>query len=145
MIIRRYVKVKITVINGTEKHGVTYRMKEMFLDLFRNDSIITEYYLPGDCPNFCAGCTACFLKGQEHCKDAEYVQKIEKSMLEADVLEVENRDCAWRAYYDFDEGPADFSDYFIAQINKVRGAPITVTFDENALKHRLFKIPNAQF
>jgi len=27
----------------------------------------------------------------------------------------------------------------------VRGAPITVTFDENALKHRLFKIPNAQF
>ena len=86
MIIRRYVKVKITVINGTEKHGVTYRMKEMFLDLFRNDSIITEYYLPGDCPNFCAGCTACFLKGQEHCKDAEYVQKIEKSMLEADLL-----------------------------------------------------------
>ena len=75
----------------------------------------------------------------------EQLLAVVKSMLEADVIEVENRDCAWRAYYDFDEGPADFSDYFIAQINKVRGAPITVTFDENALKHRLFRTPNAQF
>ena len=27
--------MKITVINGTEKHGVTYRLKEMFLVAFR--------------------------------------------------------------------------------------------------------------
>ena len=78
--------MKITVINGTEKHGVTYRMKEMFLNEFRNDAEITEYYLPKDCPNFCAGCTACFLKDQHLCKDAEYIQKIEKSLLEADLL-----------------------------------------------------------
>ena len=38
--------MKITVINGTEKHGVTYRMKEIFLEQFRDDSEITEYYLP---------------------------------------------------------------------------------------------------
>ena len=34
--------MKITVINGTEKHGVTYRLKEVFLDQLRNDSDITE-------------------------------------------------------------------------------------------------------
>ena len=71
--------MKITVINGTEKHGVTYRMKEMFLVPFKDTAEITEYYLPKDCPNFCAGCTACFLKDQHLCKDAEYIQKIERS------------------------------------------------------------------
>ena len=47
--------MKITVINGCEKKGVTYRLKEAFLDSFRNDAEITEFYLPRDCPNFCAG------------------------------------------------------------------------------------------
>ena len=42
--------MKITVINGTEKHGVTYRMKEMFLEPFRDNADITEYYLPKDGP-----------------------------------------------------------------------------------------------
>ncbi|MBR6223030.1 MAG: flavodoxin family protein [Lachnospiraceae bacterium] len=78
--------MKITVINGTEKHGVTYRMKEMFLEEFKNDAEITEYYLPKDCPNFCVGCTTCFLKDEHLCKDAEYIQRIERSLLEADLL-----------------------------------------------------------
>ena len=29
--------MKITVINGTEKHGVTYRMKEIFLEEFSEE------------------------------------------------------------------------------------------------------------
>ena len=78
--------MKITVINGTAKHGVTYRMKEIFLEQFRDEAEITEYYLPKDCPAFCAGCMVCFSKGQHLCKDAEFVQKIEKSLLEADLL-----------------------------------------------------------
>jgi len=78
--------MKITVINGTEKHGVTYRMKEIFLEPFRDNADITEYYLPGDGPGFCTGCTACFMKDQNLCRDAEKVQKIEKSLLEADLL-----------------------------------------------------------
>ena len=78
--------MKITVINGTEKHGVTYRMKEIFLEQFRDDAEITEYYLPKDGPGFCMGCTACFRTKQDLCKDAETVQKIEKSLLEADLL-----------------------------------------------------------
>ena len=78
--------MKIAIINGTEKRGVTYRMKEIFLEQFRDDSEITEYYLPGDGPGFCMGCTACFRNNQIRCKDSEKVQKIEKSMLEADLL-----------------------------------------------------------
>ena len=79
-------KMKITVINGTQKHGVTYRLKEIFLEPFRNSAEITEFYLPKDCPDFCCGCTTCFLGDQHKCKDAEYVQKIEKAMFEADLL-----------------------------------------------------------
>ena len=78
--------MNITVINGTEKHCVTYRLKEMFLAEFRNKANITEYYLPKDCPSFCTGCLSCILKGENTCKDAEYIGKIDKSLLEADLL-----------------------------------------------------------
>lgn len=76
----------ITVINGTEKHGVTYRLKEVFLSEFRDKASITEYYLPKDCPNFCKGCISCTIKGENTCKDAEYIGKIDKSLLEADLI-----------------------------------------------------------
>lgn len=78
--------MKITVINGTEKSGVTFRMKEIFLERFKGDAEITEFFLPRDCPGYCTGCIACFSKDERLCKDAEYVQKIEKAMLEADLL-----------------------------------------------------------
>ena len=78
--------MKITVINGTEKHGVTYRLKEMFLVAFRDKANITEYFLPKDCPSFCIGCTNCILKGEKNCKDADHIEKIEKSLLESDLI-----------------------------------------------------------
>lgn len=78
--------MKITVINGTEKHGVTYRIKELFLSEFKEKADITEYYLPKDCPNFCNGCTNCMLRGESSCKDADKISIIEKSLLEADLL-----------------------------------------------------------
>ena len=78
--------MKITVINGTEKKGVTYHLKEIFLEPFRGDAEITEFNLPKDGPGFCIGCTACFRNNQNLCKDAEKVQRIEKALLEADLL-----------------------------------------------------------
>ena len=77
--------MKIVVINGTEKRGVTYKLKEIFLEQFKS-SEITEYYLPKDCPSFCVGCTNCFMKGESNCKDFSYINKIEKSLLEADLI-----------------------------------------------------------
>ncbi len=77
--------MKITVINGTEKHGVTYKLKERFLENFKS-SEITEFYLPKDCPSFCLGCTSCFMRGEDTCKDYSYINAIEKSLLEADLI-----------------------------------------------------------
>lgn len=78
--------MKIAVINGTEKHGVTYRLKEIFLSGFRQTADITEYYLPRDCPDFCTGCTSCISIGEDRCKDADRIGAIEKSLLEADLI-----------------------------------------------------------
>lgn len=78
--------MKITVINGTEKRGVTYKLKEKFLERFKMNSQITEYYLPKDCPDFCSGCASCCLHGEQTCKDYLHVNAIEKSLLEADLI-----------------------------------------------------------
>ena len=78
--------MKITVINGTEKHGVTYRLKEIFLSEFKDKADITEYYLPKDCPDFCIGCTSCILKGEKYCKNTDKISIIETSLLEADLI-----------------------------------------------------------
>ncbi len=78
--------MNITVINGTEKHGVTYRLKDIFLSEFRGKANITEYYLPKDCPVFCNGCTSCMSNGEDTCKDAEKIGNIERSLLEADLI-----------------------------------------------------------
>lgn len=78
--------LKITVINGTEKHGVTYKLKEIFLERFKTRAEITEFYLPKDCPKFCSGCASCCLNGEATCKDFSYIQPIEKALSEADLI-----------------------------------------------------------
>lgn len=77
--------MKIAVINGTEKRGVTSKLKDIFLARFKSAEI-TEYYLPKNCPSFCAGCTNCFMKGENYCKDFIYINAIEKNLIEADLI-----------------------------------------------------------
>lgn len=77
--------MKIVVINGTAVKGVTYRMKEMFLESLHSDNQITEFY-PGDFPGFCTGCKTCFLRGEEKCPHAVKTGPIWEAMLAADLL-----------------------------------------------------------
>lgn len=58
--------MKIAVINGTSIKGVTYTMKEEFLNSLREGNDITEFY-PEEFPDFCTGCKSCFLLGEEKC------------------------------------------------------------------------------
>ena len=78
--------MKVTVINGTEKRGVTFHLKECFLEALGEDVTLTEFFLPRDCPDCCTGCISCFREKEHLCKDAAYVQAIEKAMLGADLL-----------------------------------------------------------
>lgn len=77
--------MRITVINGTPLKGVTYHMKEMFLDHFREGNEITEFY-PADMPPFCVGCKNCFFRGEQLCPHTDKTMPIWESMLESDLL-----------------------------------------------------------
>lgn len=79
-------QMKIAVINGTEKRGVTFRLKELFLTPFRANSEITEFYLPKDCPAFCTGCTMCISSDEHMCKDEIFLAPIRKALDEADLI-----------------------------------------------------------
>lgn len=78
--------MNITVINGTEVRGVTFHLKELFLEAFTGKATITEFYLPKDSPGYCMGCKSCIFRGERKCKDAEAIGKIEAAILEADLL-----------------------------------------------------------
>lgn len=78
--------MKIAVINGTDKKGVTFKLKEMFLDQFRGNAEILEFYLPKDCPTFCTGCTTCFSKGENNCRNSQYSKPIREAIENADLL-----------------------------------------------------------
>ncbi len=78
--------MKVTVVNGTQKHGVTYHLTQAFLEPLRDHAEIVEFYLPRDCAAPCIGCTTCFLKDEHQCKDASEVQRIHDALIEADLL-----------------------------------------------------------
>ena len=77
--------MKIVMINGTPIHGVTYRMKTLFLDQLKGDNQVIEFY-PKDIPAFCVGCKNCFINGEEKCPHYVSVNAIWIAMLEADLL-----------------------------------------------------------
>ncbi len=77
--------MKIVVVNGTPLKGVTYHMKEMFLEPLREGNEITEFQ-PKDMPPFCVGCKNCFFRGEQLCPHADKTMPIWEAMLAADLL-----------------------------------------------------------
>jgi predicted nucleic-acid-binding protein len=55
-------------------------------------------------------------------------------ILEAPEFVVASLDEASRAVHRFRRGPADFADYFLAEINTSAGCATTATFDRDAIK-----------
>jgi predicted nucleic-acid-binding protein len=55
-------------------------------------------------------------------------------ILESPEFVVASPEEAWRAVQNFRAGPADFADYFLAEINASAGCAMTATFDREALK-----------
>ena len=50
------------------------------------DVEFTEFYLPGDLPVFCTGCTLCFSGKTEKCPNSQYVSPIIEAIINADAL-----------------------------------------------------------
>ncbi len=80
--------MKITVINGSMRHGSTWHAADTILRALskRTQTQLTEFFLPRDMPHFCAGCFSCFLKGEAKCPHAASVQPIAEAILGADLV-----------------------------------------------------------
>lgn len=80
--------MKITVINGTMRHGSTWNCKELLVQNISKQVVteITEFYLPKDMSNFCSGCFSCFLKGEDTCPHADQIQPIVTALEDADLV-----------------------------------------------------------
>lgn len=76
--------------------------------------------------------------------DKSVILMILEQLLSTDEIYISSHTEAWQAYLDYQNGNADFSDYFIAQINKKFGCYFTFSFDKKACQHENFKLLSLQ-
>jgi len=69
----------------------------------------------------------------------EIVVAIEK-LLQVRELEIQYVDEAWEALQLYRDLPADFSEYYLAAINREKGCQTTLTFDGKAGRSELFSL-----
>lgn len=79
--------MKVTVLNGTQFQGITYHLKEYFLNNLKPTDEIVEFY-PNDFPSFCLGCKNCFFKGEQFCPHIDKVAPIWEAMLSSELIVV---------------------------------------------------------
>lgn len=72
--------------------------------------------------------------------DRSMVCRVLRELLRTVEFQVEREDLAWNALEAYESGAADFSDYLLAYTNTSAGVECTVTFDQNAGKHPLFRL-----
>ena len=76
--------MKILVIHGQSHKGSTYHLAKMLAEKLEGD--ITEFFLPRDFGEFCAGCTNCFTVSETTCPHYSQLEPITKAIDEADVI-----------------------------------------------------------
>lgn len=78
--------MKITIVNGQNHKGSTYHIGRILADKLAAQDEINEVFLPGDMPEFCSGCTNCFMKSEELCPHRSYIEPITRMIDEAELL-----------------------------------------------------------
>jgi len=86
-------------------------------------------------------CETLWVLGRGYKQPKAKLIRVVSTLLDINTIELEHRDCVAGAYYDWEEGKADFSDYILARIAQMAGCKTTYTFDQNAQRHRFFTKP----
>ena len=76
--------MKIVIIHGQSHKGSTYHVANMVAEKLNGE--ITEFFLPKDFGQFCAGCTNCFVKSETDCPHYSQLEPITKAIDDADVI-----------------------------------------------------------
>ena len=77
--------MNVVVLYGSERHGTTRRLTELFLSEL-GDAEVIEYCFPRDMDQACLGCAQCILNTDGVCSHSEQVAPIVRSIREADVI-----------------------------------------------------------
>ena len=81
----------ITIIHGQSHKGSTFHITDMMKqNLTDDDTVIHEYFMPKDAPDFCIGCFNCIQKGEIYCPHADKVQEIVASMCLSEVIIIDS-------------------------------------------------------
>ena len=76
--------MKITIIQGQSHKGSTYHLAKMLAEKLNGET--TEFFLPKDFGEFCAGCTNCFTDSEAACPHYSQLEPITKAIDDADVI-----------------------------------------------------------
>jgi len=85
-------------------------------------------------------CELVWVLRQAYKYDRASVCQILEKLLSTAEFEVERASLAWRALADYRSGPADFSDYLIAQVANEYGACPVHTLDRKAARNSRFAL-----
>jgi predicted nucleic-acid-binding protein len=112
-----------------------------------DESELATVFLEKNCSNDTPGflclvvlCELVWVLRKAYRYDKSVVTKILYKLLTTAEIEIENTLVAWRAYQDYQDGHADFSDYLIAHICHQRDTDSVITFDKKAARHSLFTL-----
>ncbi|MCK9253357.1 MAG: NAD(P)H-dependent oxidoreductase [Clostridiales bacterium] len=79
--------MEITIIHGQQHRGSTYHIAGILKNQLADaDTVVNEYFLPKDGPDFCVGCFGCITKGETHCPHANKVQPVVAALCRAQIL-----------------------------------------------------------
>ncbi len=80
--------MKIVVINGSPRKGITYETMQIAMEEMRKQGEVefVDFNLPQDLPEFCKGCFQCIMNTEERCPDAAHVQPIVQALLSCDGM-----------------------------------------------------------
>ncbi len=76
--------IRTVIIHGQSHEGSTCAIARMLADRIGGET--KEFFLPRDFSPFCAGCTACFTKGEDRCPHRAALQPITDAIDAADVI-----------------------------------------------------------
>lgn len=76
--------MKIVIIHGQSHKGSTYHVANMVAEKLNGE--VTEFFLPKDFGQFCAGCTNCFTTSETECPHYSQLDPITRAIDDADVI-----------------------------------------------------------
>lgn len=82
----------------------------------------------------------CWVLGRGYGYDRKLQASVLSALLATAELRVQQPDSVWPAIRAFEQGPADFADYLMAQINREQGCDATWTFDRKAAQSPLHRL-----